>query len=173
MLLSQGLLIIFTLLFLAVDFLRLRIHRAKDVFIVLFGSFLRRQEFSALIGGSYLLLATLLAAFVYEPRVMIAAVSFLAIGDTVAAIVGLSVGRIRFWHKTVEGTAAGLVSCIGVSYVLSILPYWSVPLGVGIVGAVTASLVEALPIEVNDNVTVPLVTGLVMQLVLGTHLLGV
>jgi len=159
-------------IFLTVDFLRLRIHRIKDIFIVIFGSLLRRREFSGLTGGSYLLLATLLAAIVFEPRVLIPAVTFLAVGDTLAAIVGLSIGRIRFWNKTLEGTLAGLLSCVGVAYLASILPYWKMPLGVGIMGAFVAALVEALPIEVNDNVAVPLVSGLAMQIGLWTHVFG-
>ncbi|MEO0107844.1 MAG: hypothetical protein ABIK62_01545 [candidate division WOR-3 bacterium] len=162
-LLSQALLIVITTIFLTVDFLRLRLRQMKDIFVVLFGSLLRRHEFWGLTGGSYLLLASLLAAFIYEPRVLVPALTFLALGDTVAAIVGLSIGRIRFWRKTLEGTMAGLIACIGVAYAASILPYWRLPFGVGILGAVTASLVEASPIEVNDNVAVPLVSGLVMQ----------
>jgi dolichol kinase len=127
---------------------------------------LRRREFSGLTGGSYLLLGSLLAAFVFQPKVLIPAIAFLVLGDTVAAIVGLSFGRIRFWRKTVEGTLAGLVSCLAVAYVCSILPYWRIPIGVGILGAVTASLVEALPIEVNDNVAVPIVSGFAVQVAL-------
>jgi dolichol kinase len=172
LLLSQGLLILVAVIFLTVDFLRLRIHRVKDVFVVLFGSMLRRREFSGLTGGSYLLVASTFSAFIFEPRVLIAATAFLALGDTMAAFVGLWVGRIRFWNKTVEGTLAGFASCIGVAYVTSILPYWSIPLGVGIIGAITASAVEALPIEVNDNVAVPIVSGLVMQVTLWLHVFG-
>jgi glycerol-3-phosphate acyltransferase PlsY len=171
-LLSQGLLALIVVGFLTVDFLRLRLHRFKDVFIVLFGSLLRRREFTGLTGGSYLLLATLVCAFIYQPRVLIPATTFLALGDTVAAIVGLSVGRVRFWRKTLEGTLAGFAVCLGVAYVASILPYWNIPLGVGILGAVTASLVEALPIEVNDNVAVPIMSGLVMQVALWLKVFG-
>jgi glycerol-3-phosphate acyltransferase PlsY len=37
-------------------------------------------------------------------------------------------------------------------------------LGIGIVGAVMATIVEALPVEVNDNVIIPISTGIVMQI---------
>jgi len=159
-------------LFVAVDLLRLRLHRLKDVFVVLFGSMLRRRELTTLTGGSHLLIASLLVVFIYEPRVFVPATAFLALGDTAAAIVGLSIGRVKFWHKTLEGTLAGLLTCVGVAWVCSILPYWSLPLPVGLVGAFAASLVEALPTEVNDNVAVPVVSGLVMQVMLWLHLMG-
>jgi glycerol-3-phosphate acyltransferase PlsY len=172
LLLSQALLIFVTFVFLVIDLLRLRVNRMKDIFIVLFGSMLRRREFRSLTGGSHLLIASLLVVFIYDRSVVVPAISFLAIGDTAAAIVGLSMGRVKFWGKTVEGTLAGLLTCVGVAWLCSRLPYWNLPFSVGLVGAVTASVVEALPIEVNDNMAVPIVSGLVMQVVLWLHVLG-
>lgn len=98
--------------------------------------------------------------------VFIAAISFLAIGDTVAAIVGLSIGKIRIFRKTVEGTLAGLAACIGVAYLISVLPNIDLPLLVGIIGAVSAAVVEALPFEINDNVVIPMFSGTVMMVAL-------
>ncbi|MEO0079650.1 MAG: hypothetical protein ABIK44_03120 [candidate division WOR-3 bacterium] len=157
-----------TSLFLLVDFARLRLTHFKDIFIVLFGSLLRRREFTSLTGGSYLMLAALAGMLMFGTNrgVFIAAISFLAVGDTVAAIVGLSVGRIRVFRKTLEGTLAGLGADIGIAYLVSILPGLDLPLGIGILGAVSASVVEALPFEVNDNVVVPLFSGIVMMIAL-------
>jgi len=157
-----------TAVFLVVDFLRLRINPLKSIFIILFGSLLRRRELTSLTGGSYLMLASFVCLLIFGSSpsgrgVFIAAVSFLVVGDTVAAIVGLSVGRIRFFRKTLEGTLAGLAACIGVAWVVSLLPGLDLPPGIGILGAVAASVVEALPIEVNDNVVVPLLSGAVMM----------
>jgi len=164
-----------TLIFLVVDFLRLHLNPFKGIFIVLFGSFLRRREFSSLTGASYLMLASTVCILVFgtgllgtsqaEGRgVFIAAISFLAVGDTVAAIVGLSFGRVKIFRKTLEGTLAALVSCIGIAYLVSVLPGLDLPLSIGILGAVSAALVEALPIEVNDNVVIPVFSGVVMMI---------
>ncbi len=160
-----------TVIFLLVDFLRLRITSMKGIFIVLFGSLLRRKEFTSLTGGSYLMLASLTCMLIFGGSdsgrgVFIAAISFLALGDTAAAIVGLSVGRIRIFRKTLEGTLAGLLVCVGVAWVVSILPGLDLPIEIGILGAVSASVVEALPIEVNDNVVIPLLSGAVMMIAL-------
>ncbi|MBM3313070.1 hypothetical protein FJY70_00595 [candidate division WOR-3 bacterium] len=162
-----------TLAFLLIDFMRLRVTSLKSIFIVLFGSLLRRKEFTSLTGGSYLMLASLTCLLIFGAGpsgrvsgVFIAAISFLALGDTAAAIVGLSFGRIRIFRKTLEGTLAGLVVCLGVAWVVSILPRLDLPLGIGMLGAVSASVVEALPIEVNDNVVIPLLSGAVMMIAL-------
>uniref|UniRef100_A0A7C6EED7 Phosphatidate cytidylyltransferase n=1 Tax=candidate division WOR-3 bacterium TaxID=2052148 RepID=A0A7C6EED7_UNCW3 len=164
---SVIILVLVTIIFLTIDFLRLHLNPIKGVFIILFGSLLRRREFSSLTGGSYLLLASLVTLLIFNdtPGVFIAAISFLAIGDTTAAIVGLSIGRIKVFRKSLEGTLAGLASCIIVAYIVSILPDKSLPFRVAVWGGVAAALVEALPIEVNDNVVIPILSATVMQLV--------
>jgi glycerol-3-phosphate acyltransferase PlsY len=161
------------IIFLLIDFMRLRVTSVKSIFIVLFGSMLRRKELTSLTGASYLMLASMVCMLIFGigpsgrvSGVFIAAISFLALGDTAAAIVGLSIGRVRIFRKTLEGTLAGLLVCMGVAWVVSILPGLDFPLGIGILGAVSASVVEALPIEVNDNVVVPLLSGTVMMIAL-------
>jgi glycerol-3-phosphate acyltransferase PlsY len=160
-------------IFLLVDFLRLRLTSVKSIFVVLFGSQLRRKELSSLTGASYLMLASLACMLIFGrgpsgrvSGVFIAAISFLALGDTAAAIVGLSVGRVKIFRKSLEGTVAGLLVCVGVAWVVAILPGLDFPIGIGILGAVSASLVEAMPIEVNDNVVIPLLSGTVMMVAL-------
>ncbi len=170
--LSQGMIALALVWVVTLDYLRLRVSLVKGVFVVLFGSLLRRKELTGLTGGSHLLIGSLLAALVYEPGVLLPAVAFLGLGDTMAAVVGLSFGRIRIWGKTLEGTLACLLSCLAVAGVSSILPYWNLPFGVGILGAVTASLAEVLPFKVNDNLAIPLMSGLVMEVALWTRLLG-
>jgi glycerol-3-phosphate acyltransferase PlsY len=164
--LSVILLAIAAIIFITVDFLRLHLNPIKGIFIILFGSLLRKREFSSLTGGSYLLLASLATILIFDdPGVFIAAISFLAIGDTVAAIVGLSVGRVKIFRKSLEGSLAGLIGCLVVAYIVSILPEKNLPFQIALWGAVAAALVEALPIEVNDNVVVPILSAIVMQLV--------
>lgn len=163
-----------TVIFLAVDFLRLHLNPFRGLFMLLFGSLLRKREISSLTGGSYLMLASLICMLVFGSGVLgtspehgrgvfIAAISFLSVGDTVAALVGLSYGRIKLFRKTLEGSLAGLASCVLVAYIVSILPRLDLPLPIGILGAVSASVVEALPIEVNDNVVIPVLSGAVMM----------
>ena len=88
------------------------------------------------------------------------------IGDGAAAVVGRRYGRTRypFSPKSVEGSAAFFVTAF-----LAAIPFGLVgvePLGLGTlaVGAFTAAVVEALPVDINDNLRVPLVAGAAMLL---------
>lgn len=165
--LSALLLAVFTLLFILIDYVRLHVGSVKKLFMLLFGQLLRRKELSTLTGGSYLLLASLVALAIFPNRgVFIAAVSFLVIGDTVAALFGLRFGRIRLFRKTIAGTFACLVSCLITAYIVYKLPNTNLPFVVGIIGAVIATIVEALPVEVNDNVVIPIFSGAVMQIII-------
>ncbi len=164
--LSIMLLLITMAIFLGIDFLRLHLTPFKAIFIILFGSLLRRREFTSLTGGSYLMIAASIAIFIFEERaIFMAAIAFLAIGDTVAALFGLSHGRIKtFGRKTLEGTLACFLSCLLIVYLLNQIPDLSLPFSVGLWGAIVATLVEAVPIEVNDNVVIPIASGMAMQI---------
>jgi len=159
-------LVIFTAAFILLDYIRLHVGSVKKLFLMLFGQLLRRRELNTLTGGSYLLLASVVAVFLFPDRgVFIAAISYLVIGDTVAALFGLRFGRARLFRKTVAGTSACLVSCLIVAYIVCKLPNINLPFYIGVIGALIATIVEALPVEVNDNVVIPIFAGAVMQIV--------
>lgn len=156
-----------TLIFLTVDFLRLHINPIKSIFIIIFGSLLRKKEFVSLTGGSYLMLASFINMLIFEDKgIFMASIAFLAVGDTASALVGLSHGKTKIFtlRKTLEGTIAAFLSCALAAYILSILPQNSLPLKIGLIGAGIATLIEILPLEINDNVAIPLVSAITMQI---------
>ncbi|MCK4301338.1 MAG: phosphatidate cytidylyltransferase, partial [candidate division Zixibacteria bacterium] len=76
-----------------------------------------------------------------------------------AALIGRKFGRHRFWNKSLEGSLACLA---GTLVVAALAPEIAWPIAV--TGAVVATVVEALPLGVDDNVTVPILSGLSMTL---------
>ena len=84
---------------------------------------------------------------------------FLTIGDSFAAVIGklLPVGQIGSKH--ISGSIAGLIaSLIVVSYLnqnISILVLF--------LGATIAMFIELIPSRVNDNLTIPIISGFAMQ----------
>ena len=89
------------------------------------------------------------------------ALSFLILGDTAAAIVGKSVGRVRIFGKTLEGSLACFAVCYGLT---AIMP--GIPFPVGLIGAAVATVFELLPIPLDDNFRIPLSAGFAMELLL-------
>lgn len=117
-----------------------------------------RKEFS---GGTYILAAGTLCALLYPKPVAVAALVCIILGDTAAVFVGRAFGTIRIGNKTLEGSLAFfLVSLMG------ILCIPGLTFSTKVLGAAVAAVVEALPLPVDDNITVPLAAGAAMVMVL-------
>jgi dolichol kinase len=149
------------ILSLAIEVFRLNHPRTRNLFRHFFGELIRNHEEASLLGSTYLLIACLLSIHLFPKPIAVLALCFLIVGDTVAAIVGKSVGRIRMFGKTLEGSLACLVVCFGITLFLP-----EVPFHVAIVGAVVATIFELLPIPLDDNFRIPLSAGFAMELFL-------
>jgi glycerol-3-phosphate acyltransferase PlsY len=156
------LLIALTLTALAVDMLRIHERRARRFFAEFFGGMIREHEQFNLLGSTYLLIAALLSLEMFPQPVAAAALGFTVLGDGLAGLAGRAWGRTRVFHKTLEGAAVGLGVCLGWAAFLAL--DGRLPWTVAIVGAVVASLVEFLPIPLDDNLGVTLSSGYVMKL---------
>jgi glycerol-3-phosphate acyltransferase PlsY len=104
------------------------------------------------------------SALAFPRGIAVLAVLFLTLGDPAAAVFGIWKGRTRFRGKSVEGDLACLVICL----VIAVIVTWMLPdplLVVGIAGAVFASLFQALPVPLNDNLTIPVGSGIGMAII--------
>jgi len=149
---------------LAIDVIRLRHQFVKIIFIDFFGPMMRRHEISALTGATYLMISSLVCVLIFDDSVAIAAISYLVIGDSLAAVVGRSIGRTKFFEKSFEGAAAGLLGCLAVGVLIVNLPATDLKYLQMAAGALTAIIVEMLPIPLDDNIRIPLASGAVMHL---------
>jgi glycerol-3-phosphate acyltransferase PlsY len=130
------------------------------------GVILKNEERYRPTGTTCLLISSLAVFFLFDKYVAITSLLFVSIGDLVATVIGEEYGRqVLFNNKTLEGSLACLVSCLLVGMLLSrISP--SMALEVAMVGAVSATIVELLPIPIDDNLTVPLISGGIMTLII-------
>ena len=116
-------------------------------------------------GATYILLSVCLTVALYSKPVAIAALAFIIVGDTFAALIGRKFGRHRFRNKSVEGSLGCLLGTVLVALVASDLHLSpTLDLHTALFGAVVATLVEALSFEIDDNVSVPILSGLAMSL---------
>lgn len=153
-----------TVIFIVFDLTRLRLPGLGRRFSKWFAPYLRRAEDARITGASYFLVGCLVSAVAFQRDIAMLAILFLSFGDPAATIFGLWKGHVRFWNKSFEGDAACLVVCMAIS-LLYIGIFHGPPLVVGIVGAFFAAVFEALPLPVNDNLTIPIGSGLIMTIV--------
>jgi len=103
----------------------------------------------------------MLALLVFPASISNAAIAIFTLGDSLATLLGRKFGKHVFPYnkgKKVEGTLFGfLFACIGSS--LFVNP------SKALAGAAAGMLMETLPTPLNDNVTIPLISGMTMLIV--------
>ncbi len=143
-----------------VDLIRIKKYHLGRVLTWVLRPILRRHERRGFTGSSYILLAMVLSIIFFEKRIAIAGISFIIVGDVAAALIGRIFGKIKVIEKkSMEGSSAFILSCVLIAWVVPGLPFW-----IGVVGACVATIIEALPLPIDDNFIVPLFSGLVMEI---------
>jgi len=134
------------------------------IYKALFGRILRdneKEESFHYSGAPYVLIAALILVVVFPRSVAMFALTVLLISDSMAALVGRSLGRHPLvGHKTWEGTSAFIFSGLlvsGIFYVYAALPLPLMCMGV-VLGALGDLYNEKL--HVDDNLSIPLLTAL-------------
>ncbi|MSQ21857.1 MAG: hypothetical protein EXR53_00905 [Dehalococcoidia bacterium] len=149
--------------FVLADVTRLRLPRLNLWWGKLFGPLLRHGEERRVTGASYILLGTLGAFVLFDKDVAVMAVLFTALGDPVAAMVGIRFPGLPLFGKSLWGTAAMIAVGLGVASAMHVAGVsdfrWLVA-----VGALVAGITELLPLPLDDNLRVPLLAGAAMTL---------
>ena len=150
----------------ALDVLRIHERRVGTFFRQFFGEMIREHERMSLLGSTYLLLASLLAIELFPQPLAATAIGFTVLGDAMGALVGRAWGRHRMFNKSIEGGLGCLAACLAWAGFVSLVA--GVPLAIAVAGAVVATLVEMLPIPLDDNLGITLAAGYTMKLLLGS-----
>lgn len=148
----------------AVEFLRLRRPALNRWIFKYFRGIQRKEEERRISGVFWTSLGCWLTVFFFgnAPMIVCSAFFYLAFGDAAAAIVGRSLGRVRFTiggrSKSMEGSLACLAACLASGWAVGL------PIPAVIAGAAAATVVELLPVPLDDNLWLPLVSAAVLSL---------
>ncbi|KAL0487161.1 CTP-dependent diacylglycerol kinase [Acrasis kona] len=146
---------------LLVDILRLTVPAFNNLFIKSMGGLMRKKEQERINGSTYYMIGCAATMALFNPTIAIVSLLFLDLGDLMAALVGLSFGRIKIYGgKSLEGCIACFLTCC----VVGLIGFSNVRLSeyITVAGALAATLTELFFDQINDNLTIPLVSGLVM-----------
>jgi len=148
----------------AVEWGRQRWPALERLFERIIGAALRQGEESQPTAGLWSMLGVIITLLAFERRFAIPAILYAQVGDPAAEIVGRRWGRHRMPNgKSLEGSLACFVVNLGVGLACCLV----LPLspGVAVLGALAATLTEATPTPLGDNLTMAPVAGLAMALV--------
>jgi len=153
---ALGLTIFLLCMLLLVEFLRLT-GRVK---LGAAGKYLKEKEQNKPTGSVFYTVAALITVLVFREKVAICALLVLCISDPVSSLVGRSLGRHPLFGKSMEGTLAFLFSSLVILTLFS-----TAGLSVTLAVALIATLTElCTPRFLDDNLTIPIVTGLALTL---------
>jgi dolichol kinase len=131
----------------------------RDVSIPTFSPLLRSEERRTLGGQTFFALGSFVCILLFPKNIAIAAMAVLVVGDSVAAMVGMTCGRHRIYGKK---TLEGFLGCLVASTLICLL---LLPLDIALVGGLVGAVTELVTLRLNDNLTIPVATGAAMTVV--------
>ena len=147
------------------------IHRLEKSFKFLVSNFERKDTKIHFIGAYWLFFSCGLLLLFFPLIIAMVACSIVAIADSVSTIIGSSFGKHKIvGRKSIEGSLSFLVSAFIVAYMFTGL--W-IAIPISIVATVSELLPEFKIFRklrerelINDNYTVPIITGIVLLVIL-------
>ena len=152
---------------LMIETARLRIPSLNEKVMRVWKPFMRSCEANRVSGVPYYLASSILSIAIFPLPIAVLSIIYLACGDPMSSLIGIQFGSLgpRFANgKSLIGTAAGVITCwlVGFaflsSYGMTGAPLWILTL----IGGLAGGTAEMLPLEVDDNFSIPTVSGFVL-----------
>ncbi len=149
----------------SMEWLRRRSPAFNERLMTFYGPVAHPHEWHRVNSGTWYCTALFILAMTGSPLVCSIGVLVLGVGDPAAALVGRRWGRIKLVNgRSLEGTLTFVLTGILVSAPLCAFVYPEVGfrliLALTGVGAVAGALAELLSSRIDDNLTIPVATGL-------------
>jgi len=143
------------------EFLRNKSNTVKFLFNNMFIKMLRKNEKKGtLTGATWLLIGSLITTIFFPIYIVVPALIYLSIGDSFAAIIGKAYPFGKIGVKSISGSISGALA----SSIFAISVNKILPIEIIIIGSIIAMIIEIIPIKLNDNLTIPFISALVMNL---------
>ena len=115
-------------------------------------------------GTTALLISNIIVIAFFDKQIAIVSLIYMLFGDTASAVIGTKYGKVKMGDKSLEGSLAFFITTMAIALILYQWAGFRIPLLILTLGAIAATITEALPIEINDNLTVALAAAIVMQI---------
>ena len=109
-------------------------------------------------GATWVFVGSLITIILIPNPYCIVALFFLAVGDTFAALIGMNYPLLKIGRKTLSGSVACFVTCC----IIGLLFSFGLKTSTIIFGALIATLTELSSMKINDNLSIPIFSGLSM-----------
>jgi len=126
-----------------------------------------REQPGKIMGTTAYLLSVIIVIIFFPKQVAIYALVFTVFGDAASTIIGKKFGRKRFWKdKSIAGTSGFFITTFIIGIILNFIPSLMIGWLKILEGAAFSAFIEFLPIPIDDNFTVPILTAVFLFFVL-------
>lgn len=150
------------------DVMRARFIPLNNLVIKLMGPLMRRSEREGFSGLPFYALGVSLSLFFFQRDIAVVSVMFLVFSDPLSSFFGVLYGKDKIMpNKSLQGAVAGFFTCylITLFYVMNTATLGTNMLVFAIVAGVIGSASELVSaFNVDDNLTIPVLSGLGMTL---------
>ena len=117
-----------------------------------------KEKKGEITGATWVFVGALFTILLVPNPFNVISLLFLSFGDAFAAIIGMKFPYIKLGRKTLSGSLAGFFACLTIGLIIGI----PIAYEIIILGAFMAMFIEILPLPFNDNVSIPIFSGLSM-----------
>ncbi len=140
------------------DIIRLFDPKMNVLFFRAFSSLASPREAKRIASSTWYAVSLLLVLWIFPTPYALAGILTLAWADPAASVVGQKWGKRPFLAGTVRGTTTFAV--VAVVAMLFFVPWW-----MAIPAAMVTAVLEAAPVDLDDNLIVPLTVACVLSLI--------
>jgi diacylglycerol kinase (CTP) len=165
---TATILLVFAIAAFSFEFVRLRNEQINKLAMVIMKPVMRESERNSVSGLPFYALGVSLALFFFPERIAVLAVLFLIFADPIASFFGILYGRDKILpNKSLQGTIAAFSVCYIVTIAYGLIykgPSMNLlvfAIAAGVIGAVS----EMCSQFIDDNLCIPVVSGLGLYLV--------
>lgn len=147
-------------LFLLAEYLRLHHTGIRKIFMLIFGAAIRNHEQENLTGATYVFTGAVISIFLFPKEIAVQSLLILSISDTFAALIGIPFGKHKFLAKSIEGSTAFFIATL-----LILTVFGPERIVLNILVAILITILEALPAKIDDNFSIPLLSGCLLSMI--------
>ena len=142
------------------EYIRFKFPKINDFFKNNFKGFYRSEEAEKISGVIWTLSGAFIAIVLFPNKSMVfASLLYFVFGDAAAALVGRTIGRHKiFTSKSLEGSSACFTVCFIIGLFLFNIQF-------ALIGAISATLIEAIPWKLNDNFWMQIINAGVLTVI--------
>jgi glycerol-3-phosphate acyltransferase PlsY len=158
--LAVAVLLACSILILTAELLRMYNSKCNTLYMKIFGWMTRPHEHSNhLTGATYVFISCFITVLLFPKEIAIMTILFLTVGDPTAYLIGKAFGNGKFLGKSLEGTAAFIIAGF-----LATIWIPGIPVTIKLLGVVIAAIIELIPLGIDDNLTIPIITSFIIIL---------